>query len=130
MKRSLFIDGRNPSLADEVDYAGFVDEKPSKEPVVDQVTMRLLHAMRNPLARGLAYRSTETCPCGAHADLQALKLSDNLQVGSTLPLHVLAWHRDDVSIGDIKLISALPLRENDLPPTAEELITPPPPRDW
>jgi hypothetical protein len=89
----------------------------SQEPIIDELTKKMTAAFR--LAkRGPGYRGWHTCACGAHSSNCDHTLPNGEKTNS-LCVHYLAYHRDEVSVGQLEKVAAL--NSGEAEPNQEEL---------
>ena len=120
----LFIEPKNP---------------PSKHPVIDEATCVMTQALRlaktgvanyredaspNDFREGSGYRGFHVCSCGMISS-NCDYLLPNGEITTSLAIHYLAYHREEVSEEQIKRVLALMPEESDPKiPTDKELKVP------
>jgi hypothetical protein len=79
---------------------------PSEEPIIDELTMKMVAALRKatlPNRRSLGFH---TCVCGAMSDSTDCILPNGLRTNS-LCVHYLAYHRGEVEAGELWAVEGL-----------------------
>lgn len=92
----------------------------SPQPLIDELTRKMTAAYRRSTV-GTTWRGVHTCNCGVHSDNCEHKLSNGVQTNS-LCIHYLAFHRDEISMVEIKKVRQLECGEEE--PSARNLIPP------
>jgi len=105
------------------------------EPILDELTMKVLHAVRNKTAKGVLHQdgsfskdiSTKgvhhctACGGNIHSGSQDIMLPNGL-ITNTLAVHYVAKHRGELTQEDITKINTLAeCADTCVPPTEEEL---------
>lgn len=90
---------------------------PTDEPVIDDLTMRMVGALRKATRPNYFFCGFHTCICGAISGPQDAILP-NGWVTNTLCVHYLAYHRAEVPAAGLDAVSALPL-DVELPSSDE-----------
>lgn len=100
----------------------------SKEPVLDELTLKMAYALENTTEENLVvgfldkktklahiHKGTQTmgvhqCVCGArsHGGDYGIAVGDKTIYTNFLSAHYMAFHRDEVSERDLKIVSCLP----------------------
>jgi len=79
---------------------------PSEEPIIDELTMKIVAALRKatlPNRRSLGFH---TCICGAQSESTDLILPNGLRTNS-LSVHYLAYHRAEIEAGELWAVEGL-----------------------
>ena len=90
----------------------------SNEPCMDELTRKMVAALQQPLLtgilsrkgtfqEGIASRGRHRCRCGAESTNVDYKLSTG-EITNALAAHYLAWHRDEIPVGQLELVRNLP----------------------
>jgi hypothetical protein len=82
--------------------------KPAEHPIIDELTMKMTGALRKGAKPELLVMGAVVCVCGAAGGLSDVILP-NGWVTSTLSVHFLAYHRDEVPAPSLKLYRRSPL---------------------
>lgn len=94
---------------------------PTEAPVIDELTMRMVVALRKATRPNYVYCGFHTCICGAHSGAWDAILPNGWMT-NTLCVHYLAYHRAEVPASDLDAVSALPPVTEA--PTSKELHGP------
>jgi hypothetical protein len=88
----------------------FIEPKnlPTEEPVIDDLTLRMIGALRKATQPDYAYCGLHNCVCGALSD-STDRILVNGWITNTLCVHYLAYHRAEVPASDLDAVSELPL---------------------
>src|SRR5262245_38833062 len=94
---------------------------PTENPVIDDLTLRMVRALREASKPDYTFCGFHECVCGALSD-STDRILPNGGMTNTLCVHYLAYHRGEVPAGDLDAVSELPLG-TDIP-TSDELHGP------
>jgi len=79
---------------------------PSEEPIIDELTMKMVAALRKATLPNRRSLSFHTCVCGAMSDSTDFILPNGLCTNS-LCVHYLAYHRGEVEAGELWAVEGL-----------------------
>ena len=85
----------------------------ANEPLVDELTLKMVRALREGRPANYIYAGHHTCICGAKSGSTDIVLP-NGWVTNTLCVHYVAYHRDEVPAADLEAVRRLPAGINDL----------------
>ena len=103
---------------------------PSQQPVVDELTGKVVAALREAEAGallldrffpGVSSKGRHLCSCGAASTAQDYQLPGG-EVTNSLAGHYLAWHRSEIPQSQLERVKRLPV--SYVQPTADELAAP------
>lgn len=97
------------------------EEQAMEYPLIDDVTLRMVTALRRGKKPGYSYCGFHACICGAHSGTTDVILS-NAWVTNTLCVHYLAYHRAEVPVRELDAVRSLPPGAES--PTDRELMVP------
>jgi hypothetical protein len=92
---------------------------PSPRPLVDELTRKMVMALRNHIRTGVKYMGWHECSCGAHSTNTDYLLPGGWWTNS-LCVHYLAYHRTEVPASALATVASFP-GSADCIPTQEEL---------
>jgi hypothetical protein len=101
-------------------------DPPSEQPIIDELTMKMVAALRKASASRIQSYGFHTCLCGATSDGTDRILPDGTRTNS-LCVHYLAYHRAEVEAGELWAVEGLSAGREY--PTSDELHGWPPLRD-
>ena len=94
---------------------------PTDDPVIDDLTLRMVRALREATAPNYSFCGFHECVCGALSD-STDRILPNGWMTNTLCVHYLAYHRGEIPARDLDAVSELPL--GTAIPTSHELHGP------
>jgi len=80
---------------------------PAEKPVIDDLTLRMVGALRNARMHGIQYCGIHRCVCGALSH-SSDRIWPNGWITNTLCVHYLAYHRAEVPASDLDAVRTLP----------------------
>ncbi len=96
------------------------DAARDENPVIDDITQKMVAAFRQAEGTGIHYRGFHMCSCGAHSTNTDYVLPSG-HVTNSLAIHYLALHREEVPAEQIEIVEAFDYGIAE--PNAEELNT-------
>jgi hypothetical protein len=79
---------------------------PSEEPIIDELTMKMVASLRKATLPHYQYLGFHTCVCGARSDSTDFILPNGLRTNS-LCVHYLAYHRAEIEDGELWAVEGL-----------------------
>lgn len=79
---------------------------PSDDPIIDELTMRMVASLRKATLPDYRYLGFHTCVCGARSDSTDFILPNGLRTNS-LCVHYLAYHRAEIEDGELAAVKEL-----------------------
>jgi hypothetical protein len=81
-------------------------EPPSREPLIDELTMKMVAALRKATLPDYRFLGFHTCLCGAKSDSTNFVLPNGV-VTNSLCVHYLAYHRAEVEARELLAVDGL-----------------------
>lgn len=109
------------------------------EPIIDDTTLKIVHALRHPVKKcclvdhdengkvkifyNIATEGYHDCICRAYSGDHdfGIKIGDKIFYTNSLASHYIACHRSEVSRRDLDLVDTLSLLENEDKPSTKEI---------